>query len=41
MGRICHKLDLDVGVNGSRCIVESLTKLTPEEVAALPRKVKP
>jgi hypothetical protein len=40
-GRICHKLDLDVGVRGNRCIVESLTMLTPVEVAALPRKVKP
>jgi len=41
MGRICHKLDLDVGVRGNRCIVDSLTKLTPAEVAALPRKMKP
>ena|SRR5258706_1454661 len=40
-GRICHKLDLDVGVRGSRCIVDSMTMLTPAEVAALPRKVKP
>jgi hypothetical protein len=41
MGRICHKLDFDVGVRGTRCIVDSLTKLTPAEAAALPRKLKP
>ena len=41
MGRICHKLDLDVGVRGARCIVQSLTKLTPAEVAALPKGMKP
>ncbi len=41
MGRICHKIDLDVGVRGTRCIVNSLTKLTPAEVAALPKKLKP
>lgn len=40
-GRICHKLDLDVGVRGARCIVASLTKLSPAEVAALPKHVKP
>jgi hypothetical protein len=40
-GLICHKLDFDIGVRGNRCIIASLTKLTPEEVAALPRKVKP
>jgi hypothetical protein len=39
MGRICHKLD--VGVRGARCIVRSLTKLTPAEAAALPRRVRP
>lgn len=41
MGRICHKMDLDVGVGGARCIVGSLTKLTPAEAAALPKKVRP
>jgi hypothetical protein len=41
MGQICRKLDLDVGVRGNRCIVDSLTKLTPAEAAALPRKLKP
>ena len=40
-GRICKPIELDVGLRGNRCIVESLTQLTPAEVAALPRKVKP
>ena len=40
-GRICHKMDLDVGVRGSRCIVDRIEQLTPAEVAALPKKVKP
>ena len=40
-GRICHKLDFDVAVQGNRCIVDSVTRLTPAEVAALPRKVRP
>lgn len=41
MGRVCHKLDFDVSVQGSRCIVDSVTKLSPAEVAALPRRVRP
>lgn len=40
-GRVCSKMDLDVGVRGNRCIVDHLQKLTPEEAAALPRKIKP
>ena len=40
-GRICNKMDLDVGIRGNRCIVDSLTKLSPAEVAALPRKIRP
>ena len=42
---ICHPLDLDLKVseNGSReaCFIQSITRLTPEEAAAIPRKVKP
>jgi len=41
MGRICHKLDFDVSVRGIRCIVDSVVKLTPEEAAALPKRVRP
>jgi hypothetical protein len=40
-GQICRPLDLDISVRGARCIVSSLTKLTPEETAALPKKVRP
>lgn len=40
-GRICHKLDFDVSVRGVQCIVDSVTKLTPAEVAALPKRVRP
>jgi hypothetical protein len=44
---ICTAIDLDVSatLNGgglpSRCIVDTLTKMTPAEVAALPKKVQP
>ena len=42
---ICKPIDMDIGVsrNGfeSRCIVESIVRMTPEEVAALPKKLKP
>jgi len=41
MGRICHKLDFDVSVRGNHCIVDSITKLTPAEAAALPKRVRP
>jgi len=41
MGRICNKLDLNISVRGAHCIVESWTRLTPEEVAALPKHMKP
>jgi hypothetical protein len=36
-------MDIAIGRNGfaSHCIVDSIVKLTPEEVAALPRKLKP
>jgi len=40
-GRLCNKLDWDISVRGARCIVADVTRLTPEEAAALPRRVKP
>lgn len=40
-GRICNKLDWDISIRGTRCIVTGMSKLTPAEVAALPPKVKP
>lgn len=42
---ICDAVDATVLVRGpigvDRCPVKSITRLTPEEVAALPRKAKP
>jgi hypothetical protein len=40
-GRICNKLDWDISVRGARCIVTGVSRLTPEEAAALPRRVHP
>jgi hypothetical protein len=40
-GQICNKMDLDISVRGARCIVSNLTKLSPAEAAALPKKIKP
>ena len=41
MGRICKPIELDVSVRGTHCIAQSLTRLTPAEAAALPKKVRP
>jgi hypothetical protein len=42
---ICKPVDLDVTVSRggapSRCITDSLARLTPEEVAALPKQFRP
>ena len=42
---ICRPIDLDLKVseNGvsEACFIKSITRLTPEEAAAIPRKVKP
>jgi len=42
---ICKPIDMDVAISkggfATPCIVESIVKMTPEEVAALPRKLKP
>jgi hypothetical protein len=47
-GLVCKPLDLDLGVRRggpgaitSRCIVDSIAKLTPAEVAAIPKKLRP
>lgn len=42
--QICRPLDLDLsaGPSGmSRCIVSEIARLTPQEVAALPKKLRP
>ncbi|WGU41314.1 DUF6491 family protein [Phenylobacterium sp. NIBR 498073] len=43
---ICRPLDLDIKVHTnpgmlSPCIIKDITKLTPEQAAALPPKIKP
>lgn len=43
---VCKPIDLDIAITRSGsfampCIVSSITKLTPAQVAALPRKVRP
>ena len=42
---ICHPLDLDLKVSENAahesCFIKSITRLTPAEAAAIPRKVKP
>ena len=42
---VCHPIDLDLKVSegGVResCLISSITRLTPEEAAAIPKKVKP
>lgn len=42
---ICKPIDMDIAISRggfpSQCIVDSIVKMSPEEVAALPRKLKP
>lgn len=42
---ICKPIDLDIAISRSgfpsHCIVESIVKLSPQEVASLPKKLKP
>jgi hypothetical protein len=42
---ICKPIDMDLAVSkggfGSRCLIDSIVKLTPEEVASLPKKMRP
>lgn len=40
-GKICHPMDLDLTVRGTRCVVDKFVKLTPAEIAALPKKLQP
>ena len=45
-GSICGPLDAEIvshatGLGRQRCPVKTLTKLTPEEAAALPKRAKP
>lgn len=42
---ICKPIDMDISISRggfpSQCIVDSIVKLSPAEVASLPRKLKP
>lgn len=43
---VCKPIEFDVAISraggfASPCIVSSITRLTPEQTAALPRKIKP
>jgi hypothetical protein len=41
---VCRPLDLDITVatgGQSRCLVDKITRLTPAEAAALPRRLRP
>lgn len=41
---VCKPIDLDLAIKSggvSHCIVSNLSKLTPAQVAALPRKLRP
>jgi hypothetical protein len=41
VGYLCHPIDWDITVRGSRCIVSGMDKLSPAEVAALPKGKHP
>jgi len=41
LGKICHPLDLELRVRGNRCIIGKLTRLTPAEASALPKRLQP
>jgi hypothetical protein len=38
---ICEGMDAEVGLGPQRCPVSHVRKLTPEEVAALPKRARP
>ena len=42
---ICKPIDMDIGISRSgfetQCIVDSIVKLTPEQVAMVPKKLRP
>jgi hypothetical protein len=41
LGKICNPLDLQLTVRGDSCIIGKLTKLTPAEANALPKRLQP
>jgi hypothetical protein len=41
LGKICRPLDLQLTVRGTRCLISGLTRLTPAEASALPKRQQP
>jgi hypothetical protein len=43
--RVCRPIDLDIRVQGSigssACLIKSITRMTPAEVEALPKRLRP
>lgn len=40
-GQICTRQDLEIVVRGAHCIIDSISKMTPAEVATIPRRLRP
>lgn len=40
-GRICRPTEIDLAARSGHCYVDSIVKLSPQEVDALPRRLKP
>jgi hypothetical protein len=40
-GQLCRPIDWDIRVRGTPCIITGMSKLTPAEVAALPKGKRP
>lgn len=41
LGKICKPLDLEIIARGTQCGIDKLTKLTPEQAQALPKRLQP
>ena len=41
LGQICRPLDLEIIVRGNHCNIASLTRLTPAQASALPKRLQP
>jgi hypothetical protein len=40
-GKICKPKDVDITARSRHCVIDSIVKLAPDQIAALPRKLKP
>ncbi len=41
LGKICIPLDLEIRARGNQCLISKLTRLSPAEAAALPKRLQP